>query len=50
MKNEAKCEAKYGDNECKNIAVGSVIAGGEPFSLCKDCLKQARKQIKYNSY
>lgn len=49
MKNEAKCEAKYGDSRCGKVAVASVISQGELFTLCKDCLKIARKQIKYNN-
>lgn len=49
MKEENRCEAKYGDNECQNRATTGVISCGRYFRLCKECAKVAVKQIKLNN-
>lgn len=46
---ESKCEAKYGDKKCENIATEVVISGGGMFNLCKSCAKLVRRQNKVNN-
>lgn len=46
---ENKCDAKYGDKRCGNLATTIVISKGQIFSLCKNCAKLERKQQKYNN-
>lgn len=43
-----RCEAKYGDNTCKNDSTEAVVSNGSIFELCKNCAKLARRQEKYN--
>ena len=45
---EIKCEAKFGDKECGNIAIKTVASKGELFMLCKDCAKVEKAQKKIN--
>ena len=49
MEKEKTCEAKYGNKQCKNKIVSSVIANGRIFNLCKNCRKLTRKQNKLNN-
>jgi len=46
---EKKCEAKYGDKKCENIATEVVISQGRLFNLCKSCAKLSRRQNKVNN-
>lgn len=46
MKQEMRCEAKYGDRQCEKIAVTSIISQGIIFKLCKNCGRIAKRQIE----
>jgi len=48
-KKENKCDAKYGDKRCENLASAIVVSGGNLFFLCKSCAKIEKKQKKVNN-